>query len=238
MKYGFVYIWYDRKHRRYYVGCRWGDERDGYICSSPWMKASYQKRPTDFKRRILARVFTNRRDLLTEEYRWLSMMKTEELHGTRYYNIHNRHFSHWSSDDARRAQVSEKISKTNRGNPKLSFPRPKSKEHRQKLSNALTGRALGYERSQETRDKISTNSKRLQLEGKIGMGGKTHSNDTKDKMSTNNAMQDPLKRAKIGDANRGKVSLYLNNKKRMAKPGTEQYEALLAEGYIQSNRRD
>ena len=37
-KYGFVYIWYDRKHKRYYIGCRWGTENDGYICSSSWMK--------------------------------------------------------------------------------------------------------------------------------------------------------------------------------------------------------
>ena len=112
MKYGFVYIWYDRKHKRYYVGCRWGNEHDGYICSSSWMKASYKKRPQDFKRRILARVYTNRNDLHEEEYRWLSMMKPDELHGPRYYNIRNHHFSHWSSDSNRHKTISEKISNT------------------------------------------------------------------------------------------------------------------------------
>jgi len=30
-KYGFVYLWYDKKHKRYYIGCRWGKENDGYI---------------------------------------------------------------------------------------------------------------------------------------------------------------------------------------------------------------
>jgi NUMOD3 motif len=231
MKYGFVYIWFDRKHKRYYVGCRWGDEKDGYICSSPWMKASYKKRPGDFKRRILTRVYTNRKDLLEEEYRWLSMMKIEELHGPRYYNIHNRHFTHWSVDDVSRSLVGRKISKANKGNPKLSTPRPKTDEHRQKISNTLKGRPLGYERSQETRDKISANSKRLQLEGRVGMKGRKHTDNTKNKMSINNAMHDPAKRAKIGEANKGKVGLWLNNTKRMAKPGTELYKALLSEGY-------
>lgn len=33
-KYGFVYLWFDRKHKRYYVGCHWGTTEDGYVCSS------------------------------------------------------------------------------------------------------------------------------------------------------------------------------------------------------------
>lgn len=28
-KYGFVYIWRDRKYNRYYIGCHWGREDDG-----------------------------------------------------------------------------------------------------------------------------------------------------------------------------------------------------------------
>lgn len=41
-KYGFVYIWRDKKHNRYYIGCHWGTTDDGYICSSPWMKQAYK----------------------------------------------------------------------------------------------------------------------------------------------------------------------------------------------------
>jgi hypothetical protein len=52
-KYGFVYIWFDRKHKRFYIGCHWGKENDGYVCSSPWMKQAYKHRPQDFKRKIL-----------------------------------------------------------------------------------------------------------------------------------------------------------------------------------------
>lgn len=30
-KYGFIYLWYDRKHKRYYIGAHWGLKNDGYI---------------------------------------------------------------------------------------------------------------------------------------------------------------------------------------------------------------
>src|SRR5208337_5265410 len=85
---GFVYIWRDRKHNRYYIGSHQGTENDGYICSSNWMRNSYKRRPEDFKRRILTRMIATRKELLIEEQRWLSMIKSEELK-TRYYNAVN-----------------------------------------------------------------------------------------------------------------------------------------------------
>lgn len=107
-KYGFVYIWRDKKHARYYIGCHWGTEDDGYICSSTWMKLGYKKRPQDFKRKILSRVYTNKGDLLEEEYRYLSMIKDCELK-VKYYNLHNHHFNHWSSCENSTKTVSQKI---------------------------------------------------------------------------------------------------------------------------------
>lgn len=62
-KYGFVYLWFDRKHKRYYVGCHWGTEDDGYICSSQWMHQSIKYRPQDFKRRILKTNIQHRPDM-------------------------------------------------------------------------------------------------------------------------------------------------------------------------------
>lgn len=95
MKYGFIYIWFDKKHKRYYIGSHWGTEDDGYICSSKWMRDAYRYRSDDFKRRIISRIYTNRQDLLDEEYRWLSMIKKEELK-TRYYNFYNHRQGHWA----------------------------------------------------------------------------------------------------------------------------------------------
>lgn len=83
---GFVYIWRDRKHNRYYVGSHWGYSTDKYICSSVWMRNAYNRRPEDFKRRILETVSTCRQDLYNREYAWLSLIKKNEI-GDRYYNI-------------------------------------------------------------------------------------------------------------------------------------------------------
>ena len=84
-KYGFVYIWYDKKHKRYYIGSHWGTENDGYICSSRWMRKAYRRRPNDFKRRIIARVYESKNALLDKEHEWMLLIKDEEL-GDKYYN--------------------------------------------------------------------------------------------------------------------------------------------------------
>jgi hypothetical protein len=83
---GFVYIWRDKKHNRYYVGSHWGYPTDNYICSSVWMRNAYKRRPEDFKRRILETVSTTRQDLYNREYAWLSLIKKHEI-GERYYNV-------------------------------------------------------------------------------------------------------------------------------------------------------
>ena len=106
--YGFVYLWFDKKHKRYYVGSHWGKEDDGYICSSQWMRRAYERRPEDFKRRIIKKIFSSRRELLDEEQRYLSMIKKEEVK-VRYYNLRTA-TNHWYGDDYARKTISEKIS--------------------------------------------------------------------------------------------------------------------------------
>lgn len=155
-KYGFVYLWYDKKHKRFYIGCRWGNENDGYICSSPWMKQGYKLRPNDFKRRILSRVYTNKYDLLEEEYRWISKIKSEEL-GEKYYNLHNHHFGHWSANPDSKLSIGQKVSQALTG-----------KKHTEDRIEKKRGRKL----SEETRRKIA-----------IGNTGKRYSDETKRKMS-------------------------------------------------------
>lgn len=114
-KYGFVYIWYDRKHKRYYIGCRWGREDDGYICSSRWMRKSYKRRPDDFKRRIIARIYTSKKDLLDEEYRWLKMIPKDQL-GKQYYNLRNDYHAHWSATSNAKT-IGQKISESHAKHP-------------------------------------------------------------------------------------------------------------------------
>ena len=124
-KYGFVYIWYDKKNKRYYIGSHWGTEDDGYICSSRMMRQSYKRRPEDFKRRIIKRIYTTRQDLLLEEERWLKMVdpdKTtprnttvESRKNVRYYNIKLGTQNQWWSSDEKRLTVGEKISLKKKG---------------------------------------------------------------------------------------------------------------------------
>ena len=111
-KYGFVYIWFDRKHKRYYIGCHWGSEDDGYICSSNWMRRSYERRRLDFRRKILSRT-NSREELYEEEYRWLSMIKDEELK-VRYYNMQKKYYKHWFFKE-NNEEIKQKLSKSTKG---------------------------------------------------------------------------------------------------------------------------
>lgn len=108
-KYGFVYIWFDRKHKRYYIGCHWGTENDGYICSSNWMRDAYNRRPNDFKRKILTTNITDRSIMFEKEHEWFSLIKEEEL-GKRYYNLRKHKWGHWITDVDVKKTISEKIS--------------------------------------------------------------------------------------------------------------------------------
>lgn len=106
---GFVYIWRDRKHNRYYIGSHWGSVDDGYICSSNWMRHAYKRRPQDFKRRILE-IVTNRSDLLEVEFYWLQMIKSEEL-GKKYFNLKNsRANNYWIANEESSKTIRERIS--------------------------------------------------------------------------------------------------------------------------------
>jgi hypothetical protein len=195
---GFVYIWYDRKHKRFYVGSHWGTPDDNYICSSQWMLRARARRPQDFKRRILKSEIETKKLLLQEERRYLQMIKRHELK-TRYYNLANDNRYHWLNDPLRTASVKEKISIA--GKKRMQNP-----AERERIAAKLRGRKLSEEhkaaisanhnrdysdpqwlekityahrnRSPETRAKIAENSRRLVAEGKVGMLGRKHSEET------------------------------------------------------------
>jgi len=189
-KYGFVYIWYDRKHKRYYIGCRWGREDDGYICSSPWMKRGYKLRSNDFKRRILKTNITEKSQLLNEEYRWLSKIKNEEL-GKRYYNLHNHHFGHWV--------MSDDYDKTKHG----MFGRKHSEETKQKMR----GRKVSEETKQKLRESAAKQFSNPENRKKAGvanigktpyMSGKKHTDEARKKMSEGLIGNVPWNKGKSG----------------------------------------
>jgi NUMOD3 motif len=85
--FGFVYLWFDRKRQKFCIGSHVGTFDDGYISSTGWMLHAYNKRPQDFKRRILfIQNEPDRKLLLKQEQRWLDLIKVGEL-GVKYYNL-------------------------------------------------------------------------------------------------------------------------------------------------------
>ena len=125
-KYGFVYIWYDRYRKMYYIGSHWGTEDDGYICSSNWMRDAYRRRSQDFKRRILIRIYSSRENLLKEEQYWINMIKDEEISpqntssqkrkNVRYYNINKIiNTKNWCYTEEQQSKIGEKISNSKKG---------------------------------------------------------------------------------------------------------------------------
>jgi hypothetical protein len=183
-KYGFVYIWYDRKHKRYYVGSHWGTENDGYICSSKWMMQAYKLRPNDFKRRIISKIYSCKQDILNEENRWLSMIKPNEIK-TKYYNLRIHEFGHWSTDKDLEQTTRERISQKT----KEAMQRPEVRENyltamknrdtrssnlevRAKRSNSMMGKNVGRVHTDETIEK-----------NRLGHLGKIHTDETKSKIA-------------------------------------------------------
>ena len=177
-KYGFIYVWYDKKRKMFYVGCHWGTEDDGYICSSNRMRDAYRRRPQDFKRRIVAKGI-KRDSLLEEEHRWLTMISEKKL-GKRYYNLRKHKWGHWTTDAHQNLTVREKIKKT------LSDPKVREKigaPHKGKVVSEETREKIRKARANqiftdETKKKMSKSSL-----GKLNpFYGKKHSEETLQRM--------------------------------------------------------
>lgn len=163
-KEGFIYIWFDKKRRMYYIGCHWGTCDDGYICSSKWMRDAYRYRKQDFRRRIIQRNIP--KDLLLEvEYKWLQLINDKDI-GIKYYNLSKKHFGHWHINDQTRKSVRQKLSeaaKNLHNDPTyrekyetgMKNRPPQTAEQIKKRAKANTGK----KRTEETKRKISESNK-------------------------------------------------------------------------------
>lgn len=131
-KEGFIYIWYDVLRKMYYIGCHYGTEHDGYICSSNRMRDAYKRRPQDFRRRIIKRNLP-RELLLEEEFKWLSLISENEL-GKKYYNHSKKHFGHWINTE-NSFKIKEKCGAKNKGKKYDLSPEEKA-ERGKRISEA------------------------------------------------------------------------------------------------------
>ena len=209
-KYGFVYIWFDRKHHRFYIGCHWGTEDDGYICSSNWMRDAYRRRPQDFKRRMLQKT-TEQSELNLLEYNWLKKIKLEEL-GSRYYNLKRNSSGDWEKlvrskkGKERSVETKEKL----REATLAQFRNPEKRErHRIAVIEAMENL------STESRDKLASQKGKKQSPERIEKTRQAHigkplSEETKRKIGKANKISLKGKKLpvevveKIRQANTGK----------------------------------
>jgi len=192
-KQGFVYIWYDRKNKMYYIGSHWGTPDDGYICSSPKMLRAYARRRDDFKRRIIKFGFLSQKELLEEEDRWLRMIDPSKTvtankrlrdreKNVRYYNINLKAWESWHHIEGRKKTIGQKISASKKG----KSIGPCSEETKKKIGDANRGRKFTEEHRTKLREaklgkKLTEEHK--QKIGQSGLGragawtGKTLSNE-------------------------------------------------------------
>lgn len=109
------------------------------------MKQAYKRRPEDFKRRVLELV-PDRSTLFEHEFRWLQLIKDHELRD-RYYNFHNKHKKHWSTDAAATKNLSEKISEKMKAN----HQDPSYREQFLKTREQLRGKKMSAEKCEKNR---------------------------------------------------------------------------------------
>lgn len=86
MKPGFVYLWYDKKRKKFYLGSHSGLSNDGYTGSNHRFQSAQKNRPETFKRKILE-YYDNiaPKELLKREQNWLNLIHPSEL-TVKYYN--------------------------------------------------------------------------------------------------------------------------------------------------------
>ena len=179
-KYGFIYLWYDRKRKMFYLGSHWGNIDDGYICSSNRMRKAYRRRPSDFKRRIIQNN-VSRETLLDEEHKWLDKIPDDEL-GKRYYNLRKHKWGHWSTDENRRLNVGQKISEKNKGRKAWNKNVPMSQKTKDKLSKAIS-KTMTLEHRKLLSEKCSVWKHTDEAKQKISQRkGWNHSEKTKEKI--------------------------------------------------------
>ena len=149
----FVYMWFDRSRKMFYVGSHSGSVDDGYISSSRWLSGEVRYRPADFKRRVIKFFDTKREAQIYEGY-LLTLIQPLEF-GTKYYNMKQGREKGCTAHNKgvpMSAEQKAKLSAARRGKPTtkgMSFPERSginnvmnNPENKEKLSRRVTGRKM------------------------------------------------------------------------------------------------
>jgi hypothetical protein len=116
--FGFVYIWMDRKKKKFCIGSHMGSVDDGYLSSTGWFKQAYRRRPDDFRRRILFWLTSDDQKLLRKvEQMWLDLIPRNQF-GKKYYNIKPNSLGGNGIPGPRRQEWRDNISLSQKGKKK------------------------------------------------------------------------------------------------------------------------
>lgn len=147
----FVYMWFDKSRKMFYVGMHSGDIDDGYISSSSWLSAEVRYRPHDFKRRII-KTHTTKTEAKMHEGKLLSLIKDHEF-GSKYYNYKHgkpKGTKPWNAGktNAYSQSTLEKMSKAKVGkqSPTKGMTMSKSAENGRKSASKLSAKTTGRKR--------------------------------------------------------------------------------------------
>ena len=144
----FVYLWFDKRRKMFYVGQHSGSYDDGYASSSRWLAGEIKYRPQDFKRRIIKSFSTKNEAQKYEGY--LLTLITETEWGVKYYNTKQgkpKGIAPWNAGKKQSPEHNRKISEARKGKPTTKGrPNPLAAENGRKgalkLSATVTGRKL------------------------------------------------------------------------------------------------
>ena len=177
----YVYLWRDNLHKKYYLGYHTA-HNPNYICSSKSMMAEYNKRPKDFKRRILKTGNAKEMALLENQ-----LLKTRQNHfGKRYYNMaytSEKMFPiiEWTEEMRKKCghrkgkplseETKRKLSRAKKGKPQ-----PNSGMKRPEVAAKVFAKTRGLKRTLEQRLEVSLRFKGKKLSAqhkrKIGLARK------------------------------------------------------------------
>lgn len=155
---GFVYMWYDKRDKRFYLGSHFGNEKDSYRGSGIYFIRVFNKRPNDFKRRIIQTIIGSKQEVMQAEQKWLDLIPTHQL-GKRYYNlkkyasggsIRGRKISNPRSEEYLAKLRKPKLNKEN-------YKYPKSTQHKNNISKGLKACILDHSGSRNPNHSGVTN---------------------------------------------------------------------------------
>lgn len=149
----FVYMWFDKSRKMFYVGQHSGSYDDNYTSSSRWLSGEIKYRPQDFTRRII-KTFNTKNEAQKYEGYLLTLISDSEW-GIKYYNSKqgkpkgikpwNAGKKHIYSKTTLDKMSKAKIGKTS---PTKGKPNPLSADNARKgaskLSATVTGRKRKY----------------------------------------------------------------------------------------------